>query len=816
MKLSTNFLYLLIVLAGMASGKVLATNYYVDFTGGNDNNTGTSTSQAWQNLTKVNDHTFSPADTLFLKYGSVWNDQQLWPKGSGSVGSPIVIDAYGDPGDGRPILNGNGAVVDVVYLYNQEWIEIRNLEITNYKPGDLIDDPESFKRGIYIGGKDFGELTHIHMVNLYIHSVNGYGVGANAGKDCGGIFFEITGTSVPSWYNDFLIEGCHIRDVIRTGISSRSTWKSMDSGTWHPFLNVKIRNTIMEEAGFNGMIPRNALNMIIEYCTFINNGIHGNGNAIFQWVSDSTVYQYNEAYGTVFNPEDHDAAGFDGGGYNTNTLMQYNYSHDNGLGGIVIGLGSGAPNDGARIRYNILQDNLRQTFRFSGLSNNVTVSNNTVYIGPEISDVNIIFHKKLTDSPDNLFYFNNLFYILGKDCYYSFGESTNYRFTHNAFFGKHPSTEPGDHFKITDDPLLMAPGTGGIGRNSVSGYKLMPGSPCINAGLPSIGNNGGFDYWGHKVPHQVMPDIGAHEWYGDTVEVLIVVYDELQAPVEGAFVWVEGTGSKITGSDGTALFSNVLTGQQIPVIVDLAGYPPLSGSIDASPDDTVTVTLSKDSYDLRFILSDTTGTLLENVEVTLPGIDTLISNSQGEILFAGITESENIMYKTEIEGFHFQKGTLKIDRDDTAAIQLLPRSVFFEVLNKDNAPLEGVSVKLGSHDPQQTDARGIATVKNVSVSEKVYYTIEKPGWWPQKDSMAIGNENSSVLARLEPTQLSFQVVDTESQPIPAAAIVFLDKLSYTNEDGIAEFAEVPVGNYLSYSVYHSGYITATDSIAYNY
>jgi len=366
MNVSKRIIFFYLFIFSLSLSTLHATNYYVDFAGGDDANSGTSHVSAWKNLTKVNGITFFPGDSILLKYGAVWNDQQLAPLGSGIENSPIVISAYGNPDDGKPILNGNGAVQDVVSLYNQEWIEVWNLEISNFKAGDLIDDPASFKRGVYISGSNCGELEHIYLVNLYVHSVNGYGVGSNEGKNNGGIFFEIRGTSTPGWFNDFLIEGCHIYDVIRTGISNRSTWNDRSHGTWVPSHNIRIRNTIVEKAGFNGMIPRYSDGILVEYCTFINNGMHGNGNAIFQTGSDNTIYQYNEAYGTVFNPEDHDAAGFDGGGHNNNVLIQYNYSHDNGLGGIVIGLSNGIVNDGARIRYNILQNNLRQAFRFSG------------------------------------------------------------------------------------------------------------------------------------------------------------------------------------------------------------------------------------------------------------------------------------------------------------------------------------------------------------------------------------------------------------------------------------------------------------------
>ena len=60
------------------------------------------------------------------------------------------------------------------------------------------------------------------------------------------------------------------------------------------------------------------------------------------------------------------------------------------------------------------------------------------------------------------------------------------------------------------DPLLKAPGTGKDGFESVYGYQLRDGSPCIGAGV-RIEDNGGRDFWGNPVPPDTNPSIGAYE-----------------------------------------------------------------------------------------------------------------------------------------------------------------------------------------------------------------------------------------------------------------------------------------------------------------
>ena len=123
----------MLLLCGMASYCTQAQiNYYVDAVNGNDLNDGTSISTAWQNLTKLYSLQVSPGSTINLSCGSVWTGQQLKFFGSGNASNSIKVDQYGS--GLKPIIHGNGLTTSnqgVVYLYNQQYIEINNLEITN-------------------------------------------------------------------------------------------------------------------------------------------------------------------------------------------------------------------------------------------------------------------------------------------------------------------------------------------------------------------------------------------------------------------------------------------------------------------------------------------------------------------------------------------------------------------------------------------------------------------------------------------------------------------------------------------------------------
>ena len=128
-KYGISLLFLIFLTANSAFGAT----YYIDSVNGLDTNNGTAIATPWKNVSKVNSKTLVAGDKIYLKCGSVWNGQQLKFSGSGSAASPIIVDQYGT--GAKPILNGNGLTTanqGVVYLYNQQYIEINNLEITNF------------------------------------------------------------------------------------------------------------------------------------------------------------------------------------------------------------------------------------------------------------------------------------------------------------------------------------------------------------------------------------------------------------------------------------------------------------------------------------------------------------------------------------------------------------------------------------------------------------------------------------------------------------------------------------------------------------
>src|SRR5690606_1495697 len=79
-------------------------DYYVDATGGNDNNTGTSINSPWKTISKVNSFQFGAGSTIHFKRGEHWRET-LTVDRSGTENNPITFTNYGS--GHLPIIYGS-------------------------------------------------------------------------------------------------------------------------------------------------------------------------------------------------------------------------------------------------------------------------------------------------------------------------------------------------------------------------------------------------------------------------------------------------------------------------------------------------------------------------------------------------------------------------------------------------------------------------------------------------------------------------------------------------------------------------------------
>ena len=516
--LSRKFLPILYVAVVMAQAPPLRPSgiaYYVDATDGSDTASGTTPKAPWKSLLKVNGTTFQPGDRILLKSGSVWHGQ-LWPKGSGGDGRAIRLGMYG--GGVKPQISADGLAEDAVLLKNQEYWEIEDLDITNHGKAPGV------RRGVHVMLDNYGDAHHIYLRRLTIHDVNG----SDAEKTNGGINYTSAGDRKPSRFVDLRIEGNEIYHVDRSGIFGWSDrWQR---STWYPSLGVLVRGNSLSDIGGDGIVVVATDSAIVEHnvVAHANQRSDGYDVAIWPWSADNTLIQYNEAYETKGQ---RDGEGFDSDWNSRNTVIQYNYSHDNDGGFLLICNEGGhtpaesAGNVGTIVRFNISQNDRTRGINIAGPTTNTQIYNNTIYVGPEHT-VDLVLFSDWHGWASGTSFLNNIFYVEGvaqfsysisrnSDGAYvtapGIGQSTNNIFDANVYFGK--MTPLPDHRALNTDPRFVASGQGGIGRDTLEGYRLKPGSAAIGSAM-HIESNGGHDFWGATVPSCGRRDRGASQSNG--------------------------------------------------------------------------------------------------------------------------------------------------------------------------------------------------------------------------------------------------------------------------------------------------------------
>lgn len=558
-------------------------DYHVDPLG-DDARDGLTESTAWRTLGKVNRTTFRPGDRILLKSGGEWRGQ-LAPRGSGSREAPITLDRYG--GDARPVIHGEGQTEGTIKLLNLEFWEIRHLEVTN----------RGAAQGQYVGikvrnctGRELHRVTIEHCV---VRDINGYAsgfYGANAG-------IAVVADMNNSTWCDVTIADNEVHDVDRVGIFVGPTWQVGGSPDWlkEPRTeHVVIRGNSVWNLGGDGILSFLTNHTLIEHNVVFETGRSsyaeatgpknptGYSNAasaaIWNVLADDTTMQFNEVYRCL--------AGLDGEAFDidmgTNgTLVQYNYSHDN-LGGFLLLCESAGPADinNAVVRFNISQsDGLTKGVFHVGQPgfppgpDKTEIFNNTIYVPAHAKpDVKLWRPYGMKKILGEARIYNNVFFVLGEVSYPEFDRA---EFSHNIFYGVHPSGEPADAFKITSDPLLVAPGSATLGLGSADGYKLRTGSPALGSGLNTgTARLGPRDYWGNAVPAAGPVNRGADNGAGVT-----------GAPLNWAF-HCKVTSSSEEARDGWST-GRVVDGQRSSTI-DSRGFSTARRE-DAKREETVTL-----------------------------------------------------------------------------------------------------------------------------------------------------------------------------------------------------------------------------------
>jgi len=465
--------------------------YHVDSLNGEDTASGLSPAHAWRSLEKANATELKPGDQLLFKAGGRWSGR-FAPHGSGDVTARVLIGRYGD--GALPRIDGEGKFPATVELKNVSFVEMADLEITNCGPKSA-----PWRSGVSVIAEGVGTMQRVYLRRLFVHDVNGDLRKSHEG--CG-IFFEAKGDK-SSHFDGLCIEQCRIERTDRNGICQRGNVPLRS-------LHVIIRDNTLEDIGGDGIklwgtnggiIERNVVRNARARCEDAAAGI-------WPFACDDTLIQFNEVSGTKGTQ---DGQGYDADYGCRRSVFQYNYSHDN-EGGFILVCGTGKSfNESPVVRYNIsVHDGIQsaRVFHFGGKSTNTLVHNNTIIIGADQNLPMILQTEWEGGICESARFANNLFLVEpGGRATYDFKYGKHNVFESNLFCGSHVGLPAG--VALSSAPQLAAAVKPALGLGSLQGCRPADARTFPRGIL--IKDNGGRDFFGNPVPTDRPPAIGAGE-----------------------------------------------------------------------------------------------------------------------------------------------------------------------------------------------------------------------------------------------------------------------------------------------------------------
>lgn len=415
-------------------------DYYVNLLG-NDSNTGLSETQPWRSIERVNTTQLFSGDSIWFKADQTFAGNLCLVKvrQSSSPTPPVVtIGSYGsgkatiDAGSGAGFIAKN---IGGVHLVNLNFVGAGTSKNTSSGILFMNTLPGSVK-----------------VVDIRIHRVDVSG-------------FKYSGISLVaqpidrscSGFRDVKITNTTSHDNGDAGISCIGAWNPDQKGYAHADFYIgncsAYRNAGIPGKGSHsgsGIVLAQVDGAIIEHCRAYENGslndYEGGGPVgIWAWDANRVMIQFNESHHNRTGSSK-DGAGFDLDGGVRNSVVQYNYSHDNDGAGYLLAQFEGAPPFyGNVLRYNLSVNDSRRN-RYGGIHlwstganggiTDTTFYANSVYMA-QSADGNPAAVDCSSKGIRNIRLYNNCFQTDGKTVFVRGETNRNAVFEGNNFRTNH-------------------------------------------------------------------------------------------------------------------------------------------------------------------------------------------------------------------------------------------------------------------------------------------------------------------------------------------------------------------------------------------
>tara|TARA_Y100000813_G_scaffold153453_1_gene113616 strand:+ start:2241 stop:4517 length:2277 start_codon:yes stop_codon:yes gene_type:complete len=400
------------------------------------------------------------------------------------------------------------------------------------------------------------DLENFLFKNLYIHNIFptpeisenihlGYGIKLETQSDTvSGIINTISNVKL---LNTTISETGHYGFWIKSlGLNGIDSIKNNQ---------ILVENCNFDNTGGSGFVPNKSENVLVQNCIFNHTGssiddrMWKRGSGMWPFDCKNVVAQHNK-FMNAHGPMDSYGSHIDYG--NENVVFQYNYSYNN-EGGFAEILGD---NINCGYRYNIsVNDGYREdpngipwnkkgkifwVSNYCG-SNTVRCPNTGTFIYNNTVFVNETLNPEIYFWPDvgDVYVYNNLIVLSQEGEIISTlleNDQNELYISHNLFYDSSRIDLDSDlaNNAIYVDPYLL--NSDYLGENSPEAYQTQNDSPVIGSGFLINGSadttnyilhNGGLDYFGNIVSHNIPPNIGAFNGTSN-VDILATKLDEIK------------------------------------------------------------------------------------------------------------------------------------------------------------------------------------------------------------------------------------------------------------------------------------------------